>query len=98
MPRLTTSPRVGPGAEFKDTIQPGHFKYLRDMVCDIHQPKDDCISMGPLPQAQQDTQTARIDAVNLCQVKYQHPGVCLAKHRIAQHRAGIADYNSPVTP
>jgi hypothetical protein len=84
--------------EFKDTIQLRHLKHLLDPVHDIHQLKPDRVRMSPLSQAQQDAQTTGVNAVDLRQVKDQRPSVCLSRHRVAQDRVGLPDYNSPLTP
>jgi len=57
--------QVPDGAGFKDTIQPRQLQYLLDLVPGIHQLKHDRVRTSPFPQAQQDAQAARIDAVNL---------------------------------
>jgi len=85
-------------AEFKDTIQLRQLKYVLDLIDDIHQLKPSRVRISPPPQTQQDTQPTGVDAVNLRQVKYQCPSVCLSKHRVAQDRVGIPEYNSPLTP
>jgi hypothetical protein len=85
-------------AEFKDTIQLRQLKYVLDLVGDIHQLKPDRVRISPFPYTQQDTQPTGVDAVNLRQVQYQCPSVCLSEHRVAQDRVGIPDYNSPLTP
>jgi hypothetical protein len=57
--------QISDGANFKDTPQVGQLKYLLDSLWDIHELEADGVSLGPLPQLQQDPQAAGIDAVNL---------------------------------
>jgi len=52
----------------------------------------------PTPARPTTPQATRIDAVNLRQVKHQHPGVGLTEYRVAQCRIGVADHNSALAP
>jgi hypothetical protein len=81
------------GAEFKDTFQVGQFKDLLDPFRRIHQLNHDCAGASRLPQAQQYSQTARIDAFNPRQINHQRPGVPLIEYRVAQSRTGVASHN-----
>jgi hypothetical protein len=86
------------GAEFKDALRVGQFKDLLDPFRRIHQLKLDCPGTSRLPQAQQYSQAARIDALNLRQINDQHPAVPLAEYSVPQYRTGVAGHNSAVAP
>jgi hypothetical protein len=86
------------GAEFKDRLQVSQFKDFLDPFRRIHQLKRDCAGTSQLPQAQQYSQAARIDALNPRQINHQHPAVPLTEYRVAQYRTGIADHNSAMAP
>jgi hypothetical protein len=82
------------GAEFKDTLQVGQFKDLRDIFRRIHELKHDCAGTSRLPQAQQYSQAARIDVLNPRQINHQHSSVSLTEYGVTQYRNGIASHNS----
>jgi hypothetical protein len=84
--------------EFKHTLQVGQFKDLLDPFRRIHQLKHDCPGTSRLPQAQQYSQAARIDALNLRQIDDQHCGVPLTEYCVAQYRTGVAGHNSAMAP
>jgi hypothetical protein len=86
------------GAEFKDTLQVSQFKDLLDPFRRIHQLKQDCPGTSRLPQAQQYSQAARIDALNLRQIDDQLPAVPLAEYSVPQYRTGLAGHNSAIAP
>src|SRR5882724_181537 len=90
--------KISHGAEFKDRLQMGQLKDLLDLLRHIHQLEYDSAGTSPRPHVQQHSQATRIDAVNLRQVKHQHPGVGLTEYRVAQCRIGVADHNSALAP
>jgi hypothetical protein len=57
------------GAKFKDTPQASQLENLLNILRDIHQLEPDGVSPSPCSHAQQDSQSSRINALNLRQVE-----------------------------